>query len=372
MADDNVNYFLFPHMTLSDDNLKDLCIFLPRLAVLEITRQARIPEWAQGTLSGWRVLENGELSEQIGSCILGFSDFAKIHGGPGGILGFLSQVFEEVDEPRYKIQEELKGKCPPDLAPERKELLRAALFLEIARELDERELEIESSYVHLGEIEQEFRDILGIDEESGHTEANISPPLAHDLSGMLYMLPKRIAGWFRVFALRPSEGPAVLVSCLPQVIEETLDAIRVECERTGREFSAATCVLGSIPEAGGLGGKRYRSLIEAPGLPELLSGCHRELDDFIKTAAKLKDASGLSDGNRSVQNALEKFCGKCDTPEADKVGLSLTMVENLTFSEVAGLFGVKAGLEAANWPPIFLTVRRPVRHGLPLTGAVAE
>jgi hypothetical protein len=355
-AVDELNYFLFPHTMLSDNYLRDLCISLPRLTLLEIVRKAPVPEWAQGRVAGWPVLSPDDLlSTQISSCLQGYREFAQVHGGRGGILGYLSRVFDDLGESRYRIQEELRGKCPPDLNPGQKETMQAALFLEIARELDEKELEIVSGYVHLSEVEQEFRDILGIDEsESG--EADLTPSLAPDTSGLIYMLPKRIASWFRMFSLRPVEGLPVFVACLPQVIEETIEMIRAGCERDGEKFSAATYSLGFIPGAGDLGPKQYQTLIEAPEIPELLSSCHRELEDFIKSAAEGENPAELRGRSRSIQSALEKLCGECAVPAGDKVNLSLTLVENVFLTEISAFLGVPQGVEAKAWPPIFLSV----------------
>lgn len=355
-AVDELNFFLFPHMTLSDNYLRNLSIFLPRLTLLEIVRQVSIPQCAQGKFAGWPVLNTDDLLyTRVGSCIQGYRDFAQVHGGRGGILGYLSRVFDDLDEPRYRIQEELRGKCPPDLDPGQKETMQAALFLEIARELDEKELEIVSSYVHLNEMEQEFRDIVGIDETES-SEANLNPALSPETNGLIYMLPKRIASWFRMFSLRPAEGPTVFVACLPQVIEETLDMIRAGCERDEKKFSAATYSLGSIPGAGGLGRKQYQSLIEAPEMPELLSGCHSELEDFIKRAAAGENPAELQVRSRSIQSALEKLCGQCAIPAGDKVNMSLTLVENISLAEVSGFLGVSHGLEANTWPAILLSI----------------
>jgi hypothetical protein len=220
-AVNELNYFLFPHMTLSEHDFRNLWIFLPRLSVLEIVRQPSIPQWAQERFSGWSALRGEELSTRIGACIEGYRAFAQVHGGPGGMLGFLSRALDETDEPRYRIQEELRGSCPPELDPAQKEIFQAAVFLEIARELDEKELEIASSYTRLNAIEQQFRNILGIeDEESERAETNLTPALAPDTNGLLYMLPRRIRSWFRMLSLNPLERMPIFVGCFPEVIEE--------------------------------------------------------------------------------------------------------------------------------------------------------
>ena len=66
------------------------------------------------------------------------------------------------------------GNVPRTWSLGQKKTIQAALFLEIARELDEKELEIESSYVRLNAIEEEFRDIVGI-EEVGNQRSQSHP-----------------------------------------------------------------------------------------------------------------------------------------------------------------------------------------------------
>ena len=352
-----LNYFLFPHMTLSEHDFRNLWIFLPRLSVLEIARQASIPEWAQERFSGWPVLRGEELSTRIGSCVEGYQAFAQVHGGPGGMLGFLSRALDETDEPRYRIQEKLRGSCPPDLDPAQKEIVQAAVFLEIARELDEKELEIASSYAHLNAIEQEFRDILGIeDEESDRAETNLTPALAPDTNGLLYMLPRRIQSWFRMLSLQRLESMPVFVGCFPEVIEEAIEMIRTGCERDGKQFSAATHLLGSIPRPDGPGSKQFRALIEAPGLPDLVSSCRHGLEDFIRSAARGENPAELQGKSRLLQSAFEGFCRKCEAPEGDRVSLNVTLVENGSLGYVAGFPGAYPGLESAARPPMFLSI----------------
>ncbi len=307
-AVNELNFFLFPHMTLSEHHFRDLWISLPRLSVLEIARKTSIPQWAQERFSGWAVLRGEEISARIGACIEGYRAFAQVHGGAGGILGFLRRSLDETDEPRYRIQEKLRGSCPPDMDAAQKEIVQAGIFLGIALELDEKELEIESSYVHLNSIEQEFRDILGIEEEeSDGEETNLTPALVPDTNGLLYMLPRRIKSWFRMLSLQPPGSMPVFVSCFSEVIVEAIEMVRTGCEREGKEFSAATYTLGSMPGLHGPGSKQFRTLIEAPGMPDILASCRHGLEDFIRSAAGGENPDELQAKGRLLQSAFEKL-----------------------------------------------------------------
>jgi len=390
---ETLTYFLFPHLTLSSSDLMNLYIVPPRLRVLEIARPAAIPEWAQERMSGWPVLGSEEISSHVRSCLEGYLDFARVHGGPGGMLGFLNRALDENDEPRYRIQEELRGKCPPDMDPARKEIFQAALFLEIARELDEKELEIESGYDRLNAIEQEFREILGIeDDESERAQANITPVLAPDANGLLYMLPKRIESWFKMLALRPVEGMPVFVACFPEVIEETVEMARSgknrlfdlrdprpgqalekegNEERSGKQFSAVTYMLGSIPRMDGIDGELFRSIIDALESPaqapddheapahktvhaEPLSSCRHDLEEFIQMAARGQNPAELEGKRHSLQGSLERLFQERRTPEGSKTDLHLTVVTDVSLSGVSSLPASTTNFGAS--PLVFLRI----------------
>lgn len=392
-----LTYFLLPHMTLSERNFRNLCVFLPRLEVLEIVRQAPIPEWAHERISGRPVLRGGDLHELINSCIEGYRAFAQVHAGSGGMLAFLSQALDEIDETRFRIQEELRGRQSAALHaeamgaaeslpfgggerfPAKKEIVRSALFLEIARDLDEKELEIESGYERLSAMEKQFRNILGIEkDELERAEADLTPPLAPEVNGMLYMLPRRIESWYRMLSLQPIESMPVFVTYFPEVADEALEMVRTGCERNGKRFLASTYPLGPVPRMDYLGGKQFRSLIEAPGMTELLSCCHTALEDFIKCAAMGGNPAELEGKGRLLRGQFEGLCRKCVEKGSESgrqeaegkqeagggggkiatgmLGLSLTVVGNGSLADLPGFSGVTRGPEAEAWPPVFLSV----------------
>jgi hypothetical protein len=360
-----LSYFLFPHMTISAGDYRNLCFFLPHLRVLEIAGKASIPEEVQQKVSGWPVLIGEELSTRIIASIEAYRTFALVHGGPGGILGFLNQAFDEVDETRFKIQEELREKSQSDIAPASipesggpfgetsltldPVLFQAALFLEIARELDEEELEIASSYDRLGAIELEFREILGIEgDEPERAETNLTPALAPDTNGLLYMLPKRIESWFSMlssFSLSQIEDLPVFVTCFPEVVEEVVEIVRTACERNGKKFSAVAHQLGSIPGMDGLGSRQFRTLVEAPGNPELLAACGLDLEDFVREAATGEDSTRLEGKKRSFRGAFEKFCLKCEVSGGGKINLAATILKDVALADVPGFLSTPAGSE---------------------------
>ncbi len=350
----SLDYFLFPHMTFSSNALENLCVFLPRLNILEIISRASIPKWAQERIYGHAILSEGELFSRIGGCIEGYRNFAKVHGGPGGVLGFLSHALDEIDEPRYRIQEELRGKFPPAKDSEEREIVQASVFLEMARELDEKELELKTGYDRMNTIEQEFRDILGIeDEESEQVETSLSSALAPDENGLLYMLAKRIESWFRMFSAGPVVNMPVFVAGFREVADETLDIVRTECERSGKDFSTAAYRLGPVPRLFGPAGGRLRTPLDAPGVSEVISSCRHGLDDFIRSAARDEEPEGK---RGLLQSAFEELCRRCGTPQDARASLLITVVKNVSVAAIPGLPPLRLTGEAGDWPPVFLSV----------------
>ncbi len=356
MQNDSVNYFLFPHLAASEMELRNLFVFLPHCNLLEITQPAPIPEWGRERFHSWPVVRDAEFRATIASCVREYRAFAEIHGGTGGTLGYLTQALDATGETRLEIQEELRGKCPTGMDQERLRLLKAAVFLEIARELDEREYELEASYAHLNALEEEFRGILGItpDEDGPEAEETLSPPLLPDAAGRLFMIARRMESWLQLFATRGVDGIPVFVTNSAQVIEEALEVIRTASERAGKKFTAERISLGSFPRVDQLGQKQFRSLMEAPGMPALLSSYWESLDAFIREAG---DAAALKAGSVSLRNQLDKFCRKCEAPGEGQVSLVLMASETLRLGDIMESFGI-AGAHAVpgNLPFSFLCV----------------
>jgi hypothetical protein len=363
MQTDSPSYFLFPHLTLSENDFRNFHIFLPHLNVFEINRPVSIPEWLRERFHGWPVIREKNFLAQVDSCLKSYHAFAEVHGGNGGTLAFLSQTRDDTSETRLHIQEELRGKCPSHWDDTHRETFQASVFLEIARELDEKELELESSYAQLNALESEFRGILGIagNEETDEAQATLSPPLISDRAGLLFMLPTRIESWFQLFSVQPVDGTPVFVASHPEVISETLEIIRTGCARTAKKFSSARISLGSFPKLDQLGRKQFQSLIEAPGTPALFAAYWHDLDNFLTEAARAKNTDELESKSEPLKHHLDKFCRNCDLTDPDRVNLSLFFPENLSLADVLEFSGIAnrqtaSNLQASNLSAVFLCI----------------
>ena len=361
---DSTEFFLFPHMILPEAAYRNFYFFLPRLSVLEILTPAPIPEWGGGRFSGSPVFrDEKELLSRVSSCIQGYRDFAEVHGAGAGTLAFLSQALQETVETRYGIQEELRGKCAAQPDAAQKELFQSAVFLEIARELDEKELELDAGYAQLNALEKDFRGILGISDEDEvleAAEAGISMPLMPDRAGMSFMLPYRIKSWFRLFATLQLQSFPVFTAFQCDIVDELSELVRSGSHRSGRQFSSVRFPLGSIPRMDGLGLRQFRSLIEAPGTTESLESYRQGLQELITAAAAGEARDGLETRSEPLRQHLERLCKLCEASSGDQVNLSLVLLEGLTLPELFASLGI-TGFQppkgsATNWSVPFLCI----------------
>lgn len=350
---DSLNYFLFPHLTLFSSSAENLSLFLPRLSLLEIHSPALVPQWAKDWLFPHQAINDSEMTSLIGSGLAAYRDFAKVHEGPGGILGFLKQSMDESEEPRYRIQEQLRGKSPFSPEGEKNEILHASLLLEMARQLDDNQSEIAAGFDRSNAIEQEFRDILGIeDEESRLVATNLSPALVADENSLLYMLEKRIRSWFRVMSAGAALNRPVFVAGFPEVADEILDSIAAGCSREGKDFSTDSFELGPVPwPAGGAA-----ALLNEPGVCELVAACRHGLDDFLRSAAQTGAQEKTQEKRQILQNSLKDLCTGCGAPEDAKATVRVTVVKNVFVSAIPGLPPLATDDKTRTWPPIFLCV----------------
>ncbi|MFZ2446497.1 MAG: hypothetical protein WAW37_09070 [Syntrophobacteraceae bacterium] len=363
MGNDSLSYFLFPGLALPEKDFRNLAIFLPRLSILEITRPAVVPDWRGDSFQGMPVIRDPEFLSQVKSCIQGYHAFAEVHGGSGITLGYLSRVLDDMSDSRIKIQEEMRGKCPAGLDAAQTDVLRAAVFLEIARELDEKEFELESGLAEADAIEKKFSEILGISEEDEAAEVPeaLGRPIIAQDRGPRYMLPERIASWFRLLSTQTPESLPVFVATNPEAAEEAASMIRTGCRRTGKGVAALMFPLGSFPRLDQLGDKQFLSLIEAPGTPALLAEYGKNLDGFLRDAGRNANSEELESASDSLRQGLEKFCKICNLPGPDRVSLSLLLLPGISTADVFEIFSAPGTQAAASvnpeiqkWPVLFL------------------
>jgi hypothetical protein len=237
---DSTHYFLFPHSVMAEHEAHHLALLVPNLHLLEIVSPLRVPVWAQEHFAPQAALSDPEFVQRVKHYLRDYREFAETHQDTDTMALLQAQrLAEDSEASRFQLQNQLRGR--PSKSPDMGEWLRleAASFLELARELDERELELEGHYRRMEELEEDFREILGVidGEEIDEVVETVNLPLVPDRNRLAHLLVKRAASWYRLFGDRLQQPGMVMVTLTRDVTLELLDPVQTEWERIGRPFS---------------------------------------------------------------------------------------------------------------------------------------
>ncbi len=309
MVSSSVEYMLFPNTVLTESECRHFSIVLPRLSVLKVLFPPALPAWFEGMAAVRPVLIDEEEIEIVRRCFKGYQEFSAIHGDHSLLSAVgLEQISRDFAESRFRIQTQLKGidLCKAD---ERKRaFIEAAVFLEMAQDLDEKEVDLGSSFSRIKSLEGEFRQILGIsDEEELDTIAALSTPLREEKTPHSFMLSKRIQSWLLLFSNRMPEGPPVLVTTAEEVVEELFEPLRVECEKAGKAFEMSRENLGSIPAMDDLSIEEFLCVLNDPAATDLLASFRHSLDNALASPREATSRKELSLSAEILQDFLSQY-----------------------------------------------------------------
>ena len=244
-------FILFPHTTLSEAQLRRFSILLPHLSMLQTLRPAPIPEWAEGQFESIPAFAKEEMFKRVEAYRKGVQDMAAIQG-TGGMLAALANEWEKPEggESRFSIQSTLKGMESERADPEETLLIEAAVFLELAKDLDEQEMELEADGKRLERLEDEFRSILGAvdEEEMAELRDVASYAITSDKTSISFMLRKRMAQWLRLLAGMEPKESVVLTAVTREALDELLEAIRSRSGQESGEWKITETALAAIPD----------------------------------------------------------------------------------------------------------------------------
>lgn len=250
MVDQRLRYFLFPQTVLSEKDFRFFSYLFPELHLLQILRPPAVPEWGTRQFSGWPAITDHELLDAIRGTLEAFREFAALHGEGSGLASISHEyIAAEYSESRFQIGADLRKKHPATSEVPLEVPMEASLFLEMARDLDEREMEMETGIAQVDRLESEFREILGIasEEELEDVVETVTPPLVAE-SDISYGLPKRMAFWLRLLHYSKSVGGSpVLVVNSSEVIEEALESLSRWLSLQGKELHPERHVLCRVP-----------------------------------------------------------------------------------------------------------------------------
>jgi hypothetical protein len=335
MALNAMQYTLFPYTILSEMEYRHLSILLPRLSVLQVIRPPAVPTWLQEMVAGWPVIMEQERIDAIKLCLKGYRDFATVHG-ENSVLSSLSldQISRDFAESRFRIQTQLKRDDPDESGASESSLPEAAIFLEMARDLDEKEMEVEASFERIGSLEGEFREILGIsdDEELADTMETMVPPLRAEKAYLSFMLPKRIQSWFRLFSNRMPEACPALVTTSEQVVEEIIEPLRAEYDRAGKTLQLSRIPLGSIPSLDDLPLEEFLTMLSDPEAAGLVTAYWHSLDNAVASPHDPTAWAELSRATDTLQDYLYNYRAEAGLSANREVRMDLVYDAGLRWS----------------------------------------
>jgi hypothetical protein len=298
-------------------------VLLPQLTLLQPVRPSPIPEWGGEQFSNLPALADEELRRKASGYLRGIEEMAALRGSQG-ILASIVAEWDGTDahENRFGIESRLRGAERVTLDPEDLLRIESAVFLELARNLDEREIDLEASLSEVGRLEGEFRKILGEIEE-GELREYVGPedaPLTPDRVGPAYMLSSRLLNWRRLFVACAPEGLVMPVSITDEAVGEAVES------GVSRSSLAVIPALHRLTPDAFL--ELRERLREADGA---MFSFWRELERVLGggEASQSGDAR-LEEQAGRLSLQIEDFLEEGDVPEKEKVELSLLSFQNST------------------------------------------
>ena len=344
-------HFLFPHLSLTEKDYRHSSILLPQLFLLEVTRPLEIPDWARESFIAWPVAGEEEVRQGIQRQLRAFQDFAGMHG-TNGLMASLRREWTEggMNDSRFRIQGQLKGKDDPEQETPEQLFQEAAVFMELARNLDESETELGKNYGRVAQLEEEFLQIIGVVEgEEPDSALEVSTHvLMSEKAHLAFMLPTRISHWFRLLRHRLPDAAPVLVNIIPDVAEEILDCLPDQDNIITKAEQTLQVPLVSIPTLEYLPAALFQSLrqelTEADRLQPFWNGLQAVLAN--PTDSSLQEH--LHSLAQNLRNQVKAFCNKHNALEEKEVTLYLTHLEQIS---PAGLWDKYDKKGAAAWSP---------------------
>jgi hypothetical protein len=326
-------YLLCPHTVLAERETRHLALLVPQLGLLQVIQPATPSAGDQNHLTAVPVVLDAAFLERVQFLLRGYKDFAGIHGGSGS-LAAMREVFgaDNVEATRFLLQGKLRGKPAPSLDMNAWLRLEAAVFLELAREFDTKELELESQYERMQELEDGFRQILGVidGEETEDVIETVNPPLVSDRSRLSFMLVKRLVCWYRLLATQPRQPLIIPVALTREVLAELVDPIQTEREREGRTWSLVQRPLATLPNLGQLSAEQGHALHHALERQGSLPEYWKALGEVVLSPDEENGQERLETAVRNLREGIFQFCLEQNVHPRGQVTLALTWIEAVT------------------------------------------
>jgi len=311
------NTFLFPFTVLPESYYRFISITLPAIKILQIMRPVYKPSWAVGEIQGYPIFRDDNHVKKIQEIYRGYQDYAKIHGEKHLLETLsLAKLDEQWHESRFHLKRVIKEGEESKLSDEWVSILESALLLELARDLDEKDIELDMDLVQIHSLEDKFREALGLDESETEVEdaIRVTAEALPRRSYFGYLVKKRIEAWFRLMSHNPPAKTPILTCITKDVADEVIDPIRTKYEKEKQEKWTAT----------------EETIVSMPNVLDYISGA-----DFERSRDR------LSDFNRPrFWNTLEAYV---NDPEGESTLINLKEMGHTfsqTLNDIFGSMGI--------------------------------
>ncbi len=308
-----VGLFLFPHNVLPEPAARCFLTVWPSMDCLKALEPASVPEWAESRCAQHGLEENENFWERVRAVWQGYRELGS-RVGEDGLMAVLSRdwILDAAPESRGHIQSVLRGVRPEPQKMDEWLLMEAAVFLELGRELDLRELELSKNLEHVGRLEENLLKALGADEEDTaelqKALETTNPPLSPDWGHFTYLLRQRIGYWFRVLSRIEIPGcRAVLAALSRDVVEEALDPVQTERERRREVWDRREMFLLTCPRVDLLSPEDFFRWLRSLEALNERDRFRESFEAFVQDPAREASKDELLQRARDFESALKKL-----------------------------------------------------------------
>lgn len=328
---------LFPYLTLSERDLRLLAMFTPGTGLLQVLEPPALPRWAAPHFKVLPAQLSLEEKEQIHLALGGYREFAAVHQDHCLAASFSAEtLWKENSESRFDIEASLRGKSDQGPPPEARRLLEAAVFLEMARELDQKEIDLESGLAEAAHLETEFRQILGIEDDDSRDDAieTLTPPLTVSRAHLSFMLPRRMTSWLRLLGRTlPADRLPPLVTVSREVVDEIVERVEAFNRHRTTQPALIQFPLALIPCLPEIASDQFSSGFSAIVQTEEMRMFRNELESLLSdpgNAGLRKSATQRAESLRAiVESTFRPASADCANLE-----LSFNWFDGLTLSDL--------------------------------------
>lgn len=362
MQERTLRLYLFPHSVLPESAARCLLTVWPALDCLQAIGRAFVPDWAEPLCASHGAVKEESFWERVRSVFKGYQDLGS-RVGEDGLMAVLSRdwAVDEAPETRSHIQSVLRGVSSQPFDAAEGLLMEALVFLEMAKDLDVRELELSKNLEQVGQLEEKLFQALGADEEDSaelqRALETTNPPLSPDWGHFGYLLRQRIGFWFRLLSRAAGmEQPMALAALARDVVDEALDALQTAKERQGGIWERGESRLLTLPRVDLMSSEAFGEWLEAVQGLEARALLLERFEALVQDPVSADRVRDVRDGALAFEQSLKSLWRRFhkEALGTDGYHVILTVPEGVTYRDMwrsvdrAGLQALGTGAVSQN------------------------